>query len=90
MPDTTNHTGLEKVADVLDDVNLVVGKFIPLIAPFMAMTGTVLRLLKKPNLDPALRTEAIAAMRANFTQIGVNADTWLAEHGYDDQGNPLP
>jgi hypothetical protein len=80
---------LDKVADTLEDINKIVGQFIPLVGPFMGLLGTVLKLVDKPNMDPALRRQAIETMHANFTTVGLNADAWLASHGYDKNGNKV-
>ena len=73
-----------KVVDVLDDANEILSKLVPIIPNFMAIIGLFLR---KPSVDPAVRKAAIDAMRHNFTELGINADAWLAAHGFNPDGS---
>ena len=79
-----NSNTADKIVDVLDDANEILSKFLPMIPNFMGIIGLF---LKKPSIDPAVRARVLAEMRKNFTDVIVEADSWLEANGYDQDGN---
>ena len=72
-----------RVVNVLDDVNEILSKLVPIVPNVMGLIGLF---LKRPDVSPEMRAQAIATMRQNFTTVVVESERWLEENGYNPDG----
>lgn len=79
-----------KVVDWLDDANAILTRVNPLLGMLFASAKIVYDLIKHPDTDPALRRQLIAQMRAGAQDMQAISNDWLAQHGFDHEGNRLP
>ena len=73
----------DRIVNALDDANEILSKLVPIIPNVMGIIGLFLH---RPSVDPAVRKQLILQMRQTFTEVGVDADAWLAANGYNPDG----